>query len=68
MANVGDVQVCTEIDSGGDCIATVWMPPPSFLPPMSHSDAAPIIAAIVGLWVLAFVWVRARAMVNAGAG
>lgn len=69
MAEVGDIQVCVAVDPDThDCTGTAWMPAPTFLPPMSHSDALPILGAIVGLWALAFAIRMARNVTNAGAG
>lgn len=68
MANVGDVQVCTAVDVDGVCTATAWMPQHYLVPPMSHEEAAPILAAIVGLWIISFAFRRARDAINAGGG
>lgn len=65
MANIGDVAVCTQIDSTThDCVASVWMPPPSPIPPMTVAEGNLMGAAFALVWGTCWTLAKARSVLR----
>lgn len=54
MAKVGDVRTCVQVDEAGTCTLEAWMPPPQLIPPLSASEVADLLTAVV--WAFAMAW------------